>query len=327
MKYSALLRIVGVVTSVVVFSSAQAQENPAKNYPDKPIHVIVGYGAGGANDLVARAFGAKLNEALGQPVIVENKTGAAGMIAVNHVAKTSPDGYTLLFAASSMFTTNPVMFKNVGYSLSDFTPISTVVTYPFLLIVNASQPIQSLKELVARLKAKPEGANASGAAGVHQLAFELFKNETGTSGVYIPYRSTTESLNAVVSGDVLMTIADAAAASVVLRGGKVRALAVTSSKRLAAYPDVPTVAELGFPGLGIGSWMGLLAPAGTPISIVRKLQDEVNRIVESPAFKERMGALQVDPNGSTPEQFALRISSELANWRAVAKARNIEPVN
>ena len=221
-KYSALLRIVGMVTSVVVFGSAQAQENPAKNYPDKPIHVILGYAAGGANDLVARVFGSKLNEALGQPVLVESKTGAAGMIAVNYVAKTKPDGYTLLFAASSMFTTNPVMFRNVGYSLSDFTPISTVVTFPFLLIVSASQPIQSLKELVERLKAKPEGANASGAAGVHQLAFELFKSQTGTSGEYIPYRSTTESLNAVASDDVLMTIADAAAASVMLRSGRVR---------------------------------------------------------------------------------------------------------
>ena len=327
MNLSALFRIVGLLIAAVLFTSAQAQEDPAKGYPNKLIRLVVGFAAGGANDLVARVFAPKLAEGLGQAVIVENRTGAAGMISVEHVAKARPDGYTLLFAASSMFTSNPVMFKKVPYTLSDVVPISTVVTFPFFVMVDAFLPIQSIRELVERLKAKPEGANASGAAGIHQLGFELFKSQTGTRGEYIPYKSTTQSINAVIAGEVLMTVADAGAASGALRSGRVRALAVTAPKRLASYPDIPTVVELGLPDLEMGSWMGLVAPAGTPMTIVRALQEEINRIVKSPDFKQRMSTLQVDPEGNTSEQFTAMISSDLARWRAVAKASNIEPTD
>lgn len=316
-----------LVTATMLSTSVSAQDDPAKNYPDKMIRLIVGYAAGGANDLVARVFGPKLAEGLGQPVIVENRTGAAGMISVEYVAKARPDGHTLLFAASSMFTSNPVMFKRVPYALADFTPISTVVAFPFFIMVSSSQPIQSVKELVEHLKAKPGGANASGAAGIHQLGFELFKNQTGTRGEYIPYKSTTQSINAVMAGDVLMTVADAGAASGGLRSGKVRAVAVTSPTRLASYPDIPTVAELGYPDLEMGSWMGLVAPAGTPQPIIKKLQEEINRIVKMPDFRERMSVLQVNPEGNTSDQFTAMISSDLVRWRAVAKAANILPTD
>lgn len=319
--------VLSLVAAAALSTSVLAQDDPAKSYPDKVIRLIVGYAAGGANDLVARVFGPKLTEGLGQPVIVENRVGAAGMISVDHVAKARPDGYTLLFAASSMFTSNPVMFKKVPYTLSDVVPISTVVTFPFFVMVNATMPIQSVKELIEHLKAKPGGANASGAAGIHQLAFELFKNQTGTRGEYIPYKSTTQSISAVMAGEVLMTVADAGAASGALRSGKVRALAVTSPARLASYPDMPTVAELGYPELEMGSWMGLVAPAGTAASIIRKLQDEINRIIKLQDFRERMNLLQVSPEGNTSEQFTAMISTDLARWRAVAKAANIVPTD
>jgi tripartite-type tricarboxylate transporter receptor subunit TctC len=220
-----------------------------------------------------------------------------------------------------------VMFKKVPYTLSDVVPISTVVTFPFFVMTSSSMPIQSIKDLVEHLKAKPEGANASGAAGIHQLAFELFKNQTGTRGEYIPYKSTTQSLNAVMAGEVLMTVADAGAASGALRSGRVRSLAVTSPQRLASYPDIPTMAELGYPELEMGSWMGVMAPAGTPMPIVRKLRDEINRIIRMPEFKERMNVLQVNPEGNAPEEFTAMISSDLARWRAVAKAANIVPTD
>ena len=325
MKRPTLLQLLSLVTAALLSTLTLAQDDPAKSYPDRVIRLMVGYAAGGANDLVSRVFAPKLAEGLGQPVIVENKTGAAGMIAVEYVTKAKPDGYTLLFAASSMFTSNPVMFKRVPYSLSDVIPISTVVTFPFFVMVSSALPIQSIKDLVERLNANTRGANASGAAGIHQLGFELFKNQTGSHGEYIPYKSTTQSINAVMAGDVLMTIADAGAASGALRGGRVRALAVTSAKRLESYPDIPTVAELGVAKLEMGSWMGLIAPAGTPMPIVRKLQAEVNRIVEMPDFKERMSVLQVDPEGNTSEAFTAMISSDLERWRAVAKAANIKP--
>ncbi|HWP10345.1 MAG TPA: tripartite tricarboxylate transporter substrate binding protein, partial [Ramlibacter sp.] len=232
-----------------------------------------------------------------------------------------------LFAPSSMFTTNPVMFKKLPYALGDFVPVSTAVTYPLILVVGASQPHQSAKDLVDYLKKNPGKSNFAGAAGLFQLAFELFKTQTGTQGEYITYKGTNQSVTAVMTGEVLMTMADAGPVAGALKGGKVRGLAVTSRERLAAYPNIPTVGEAGFPGLEMGSWMGLMAPAGTPMPIVRKLQNEVNRIAKSAAFKERMTALEVNPEGNTSEEFASMINADLARWRAVAKASNIEPTD
>lgn len=318
--WKVLLVTAGCIGSVLLTTAAHAQ-----SYPSRPVQLIVGYAAGGANDTVARVMAPKLAEALGQPVVVENRTGAAGMIGVMHVAKANPDGHTLLFAASSMFTTNPVMFKNVAYTLNDFAPISTTVTFPFFVVVGASQPIKSISDLVGYMKANPRKANNSGAAGVHQLAFELFKSQTGASGEFVGYKGTNESVAAVMSGDVLMTIADAGGVAPQLQGGKVRALAVTTPKRSGGFPDVPSVMELGYPKMEISSWMGLLAPAGTPAPIVTKLQEEVAKIVRSAYFRERMAPLYVDPEASTPEQFGQLISSGLAQWQAVAKASNITP--
>lgn len=325
MKPVLLGRIACACAAAVFAVSAQAQGSAAKRYPSQPVHLIVGYAAGGANDSVARILAPKLSEALGQPVVVENRLGAAGTIAVGHVAKAAPDGHTLLFAASSMFTTNPVMFKEVPYTLADFAPISTTVTFPFFVAVSASKPISSLKELVAYSKANPQHANNSGAAGVHQLSFELFKHETGARGEFVRYKGTNQSVAAVMSGEVLMTIADAGGVAAAISGGKVRALAVTAPKRSAAYPQVPTMAELGYPKVQVSSWMGVLAPAGTPKPVVDRLQAELSRIVASPWFGERMNGLQVDPESSTPEEFGALITSGLAQWRAVAQASNIKP--
>jgi tripartite-type tricarboxylate transporter receptor subunit TctC len=209
--------------------------------------------------------------------------------------------------------------------LKDFAPISTTVTFPFFVVVSASQPIKSIGELVGYMKANPGKANNSGAAGVHQLAFELFKSQTGAPGEYVPYKGTNESVAAVMGGQVLMTIADAGGVAPQLQGGKVRALAVTTPKRSGGFPDVPSVAELGYPKMEMSSWMGLLAPAGTPAPIVRKLQEEVARIVGSAYFRERMAPLHVDPESSSPQEFGRLISSGLAQWQAVAKASKITP--
>lgn len=323
--WKVLLVVASCMGAVSLTTSVRAQGDPAKSYPSRAVQLIVGYAAGGANDTVARVMAPKLSEALGQPVVVENRTGAAGMIGVVHVAKANPDGHILLFAASSMFTTNPVMFKEVPYTLNDFAPISTAVTFPFFVVVSASQPIQSIKDLGDYMKANPRKANNSGAAGVHQLAFELFKSQTGAPGEFVGYKGTNESVAAVMGGNVLMTIADAGGVAPQLKGGKVRALAVTTPKRSAGFPDVPSVAELGYPKMEMSSWMGLLAPAGTPMPIVRKLQEEVKKIVESAYFRERMTALHVDPESSTPQEFGRLITTGLAQWQAVAKTSNIAP--
>jgi len=321
-------RLAALAVAAAMSSAVQAQADPAKSYPDKAVHVIIGFAAGGGTDVLGRLICQKISEASGQSVVVENKLGAGGMIAAEYVAKAKPDGYTLLFAPSAVFTTNPVMYSKVPYSPTrDFIPISMAVTYPFFLVVNASQPFKSVKELVNFIKAQPQKANYSGSAGIFQLTLELFKLRTGTQIQYIPYKGTNEAINAVMAGDVLMTVADSGPASGALKGGRIRALAVTAAKRMPNYPDVPTMAEAGLADMVIQSWAGLFAPASTSMAIVRKLQDDIVRIVKMPDVRERMATLQVEPEGNTSEEFARLIASDLARWREVAKAGHIKPAD
>ena len=316
------------VLTLLAAPCAHGQADPARSYPDRPIHVIVGFAAGGGTDVIARLLGQKLGEGAGQSVVVENKLGASGIIATEYVARSKPDGYTLLMSPSAPFTTNPIMYAKLPYSpVGDFTPISTVVMFPWFLVANTSVPIQSIRDLVDYVKANPQKANYAGSASAFQLALELFKLRTGTQVEYIAFKGTNESIAAVMAGDVLMSMADAGPVSGPLKGGRVRGLAVTSPARIPSFPEIPTVAEAGFPEMEIQSWMGLFAPAGTPAGIVRKLQDEVNRIVKLPDVRERMISLQVEPAGNTSEQFARTIASDLERWRAVAKASNIKPAN
>lgn len=314
----------------LVLAAAAACSIPAQaqTYPDKPVHVAVGFAAGGGTDVLARLVCQKVSDAVGQPFLVENRLGNAGMISAEYVARAKPDGYTLLFAPSAIFTTNPVIYAKVPYSpTKDFIPISQAVTYPFFILVSASQPINSMKELVDFARAHPEKANYSGSAGIFQLALELLKSRTGTNIQYIPYKGTNEAINAVMAGDVLMTMADSGPASGPMKGGRVRALAVTAPGRLPSYPDVPTMEEAGLRDMVVQSWAGLFAPAGTPAPIVKKLQDEVARLVKLPEVRERMAALQVEPEGNTSEEFARLIASDLARWREVARAGGIKPVD
>jgi len=327
MSFLSSLRTLTILTAAALPVAAQADPDPASSYPNHPVRVIVGYAAGGASDTVARALSQKLSDRFGQPVIVENRTGAGGIVGAQHVATADRDGYTLLFAPSSIFTTNPVMYKTLPYSSRDFAPIASVVTYPFFLIVNATEPIQSVSELTRFLKGNPTRANFGGAAGIFQLGYELFKSQTGTTGEYISYRGTNHSVNAVMAGEILMTMADGAPASAALQTGRVRALAVTAERRAKAYPDVPTVVEAGFPDLKMGSWMGLFAPAGTPPSIVKKLEGEVMAITRSADFQEQMSKLQVNADGMQSGEFGKMIDSDLARWRHVAREAKIEPKN
>lgn len=319
-----MLRILRIA-AIIVAGTASARAQTVENYPQGPIHFVVGFAAGGGADVVARAVGQTLSERLGKPVIIDNKTGATGMIAAESVAKAKPDGLTLLFSTSSTLTINPVLHKTVPFATRDFIPITMVVKFPFFLLVNENQPIKNVNELREYLKAHPDKANSSGGGTIHQLAYALFKSRTGTTGEFIPYRGTNKAILAVMAGDVLMTIADAGPASPLLKAGKVRALAVSSSERLDTFPDVPTFAEAGLPDMAIESWFGLLAPAGTPMPIVQKLQDEVHAIIKTPSFKEFTAKLNLTPHGDTSEEFSKTIDSNLARWRTVAKANNIVP--
>ncbi len=318
------LRIGVVAVACSLAGPAGAQLDAARAYPTRAIRVVVGMAAGGGADMLARIVTQKLSESLGQPVLVENRTGAASMIAADMVAKAKPDGYTLLYCPSSVMTVNPILYKNVTYSpIRDFVPISTATTYSLFMIVNAGAPVHSVKELVEYLKANPHKANYAGASGLFHLTLELFKMKTNTQVTLVPYKGAGDAAKAVLTGDVLMSMIDAGSAAGILKSGKVRALAATAPMRVPSYPEVRTMAEEGYPELEILGWQAFFAPAGTPMPVVRVLQDEINRILKIPDVDARLAALSITPTGRTSEELGRKIAFDLERWASVAKSSNI----
>ncbi|OFZ97851.1 MAG: hypothetical protein A3H35_06745 [Betaproteobacteria bacterium RIFCSPLOWO2_02_FULL_62_17] len=328
MSYLPAVRLASLVIVFLLTTSAQAQIESAKSYPSQPIRLIVGFVPGGGTDIIARLLGQKMAEEFAQPVVVENKLGAGGIISMEFVAKSKPDGYTLLMAPSSVITVNPVMYRKLPYSTADFVPISTVVTFPLFMVINAAEPIHSVKDLVAYIKANPKKANYGGSSGLFQLVLEVFKLTTGTQVEFIAYKGgNSEAMRNVIAGTILMSVSDSTPVIPALKTGKVRALATTAPARIAFLPDIPTMREEGFPDLEFQGWFGLFAPAGTPPPVVRRLEQEMKRAVKLPDVRERMGALNLQPEGNTSEEFAARIATEFARWAAIAKAAKIEPAN
>jgi tripartite-type tricarboxylate transporter receptor subunit TctC len=296
-----------------------------QEYPGKPVHIIVGFAAGGGNDIIVRVLAPKMSEGLGQPIIIENRPGAQNIIAAEYVAKAAPDGYTLLMGPSGAMTMNPAIYSKLPYSpLKDFIPISMIGDFPLLLVVSASLPVKSVKELIDYARANPSAVNYSASAAPFQLAAELFNQKTGTKFAYIPYKSSGDSVAAVMSGQVTLTITDPPPVIGPIKGGKVRALAVTASKRDAAWPEVPTLAEAGGPDVEIRLFTGFHAPAATPRAIVDRLQREVARVVKLPEIRERLDQMSIVPSGNTSEEFRAIIARDIEKWTAVAKAANIK---
>jgi tripartite-type tricarboxylate transporter receptor subunit TctC len=318
---SASLALVLVLSGV---TGAKAQSDADKNYPTKPIHIIVGFSAGGGNDVLARLVGLKMSETFGTPILVENKTGAGGNIAAEYVARAPADGHTLIMAPLATMAINPAVYAKLPYSPRDFAPISMVAAFSYILAVNKDLPVRSVSDLVAYAKANPNKAHASGAAVGFQLATELLKLHTGAPIEFVNYKGSNDSVRAVISGEVMMTFVDAGPVSAALKSDQVRGLAVTAPKRLAAFPDIPTVAESGLPDVTSMSWAGLFAPAGTPAAAIKKIQDEVIRIVKLPEIRDKMNALAVEPVGNTSEEFGRIMAADLARWDKVAKAANIK---
>ena len=315
-----LFRFYLAVVSLCAASAALAQET----YPSKPIRVVIGFAAGGGNDLIIRVLAPRMSEGLGQPIVVENKPGAQSIIAAETVARATPDGYTLLVGPSGAMTINPATYSKLPYDAQhDFAPISMICSFPLILTVNASSPLHSVKDLIAYAKANPGSANYASSSGIFQMATELFKQKTDTQFVMIPYKSSGESVTAVVSGLVTLTIVDPPPASGPLRAGTLRALAVTATKRHPSWPDVPTMAEAGVPGVEVPVWTALFAPAKTPPAIVAKLQAEVARVVKLPDVRAGLAKLNVDPVGGTSEELGRQVARDIEKWTAVAKAANI----
>jgi tripartite-type tricarboxylate transporter receptor subunit TctC len=297
----------------------------AQDYPNKPIRIIVGYSAGGGNDIIVRVMTPELSKGLGQQVIVENKPGAQSIIAAEYVAKSPADGYTLLMGPSGPMTINPATYSKLPYSpLHDFAPISMICSFPLIVAVSSQLPVRSVKELVDYAKANPGKSNYASSAGIFQIATELFKQKTGAAIEMIPYKGSGESIQAVIGGQVMMTIIDPPPLTGPLKGGTVRGLAVTTAKRHPSWPDLPTMAEAGVPDMEVPVWTAFFAPAKTPPTIVARLQKEVARTVQAPEVRERFAQMGIDPVGGSSEELRRQVERDIAKWTAVAKAANIK---
>ena len=317
--------LTGIAFALLLSTTGQAQDDPAKNFPNKPVRIIVGYSAGGGNDIVARVVSAKMAEGLGQPVIIENKPGAQSIVAAEYVAKAAPDGYTILMGPSGPMTMNPATYSSLPYSpVRDFVPVSMIGSFPLILVVNPSLPVQSVKDLVEYAKSRPNNINYAAGATLFQFANELFNLRAGTKFALIPYKGAGDAVNAVMSDQVTMAFTDAPPVLGSLKGGKVRGLAITSAKRHPAFPDIPTMTEAGISDMEITTWMALFVPAQTPAGIVKKLQEEVVRVVRLPEIRDRLATMMVDPVGSTSEELGRIVASDIARWTAVAKFANIK---
>lgn len=308
------------VTGVLACAPPSAAR--AADYPTKPIRMVVAQAAGGNADLVARAVAMKMGDALKQQMVVDNRPGGAGVIGAETVARAAPDGYTILLA-SSAFGVNPSLQKNLPYDPIDgFSPITLVASSPNLLVVNPSLPVRSVKDLIALARAKPGQLNfgSSGSGGSPHLAGELFKYLAKVDMVHVPYKGASAAIVDLVAGNIQLSFASMPSAIGQVRSGKLRGIAVTSSKRSAAVPDLPTVAEGGLPDFETAAWQGLFAPAHTPPAIVSVLNREAARAVQSADVRERLAMEGGEPVGNTPAQFAAYVKREIGRWSTVVKA-------
>jgi tripartite-type tricarboxylate transporter receptor subunit TctC len=294
----------------------------AQTYPDKPIRILVGFAPAGPADIAARVLGDKLTEAWGKPVVIENVTGAAGNVSAERASKAAPDGYTLLLGASSTISTNISLYEKLGFDpVRDFVPISQLCVTPNILALNNNVPAKSVSELVALAKAQP-GALTFGSAGVgtsQHLAGELFKVRAGVKLQHVPYRGIAQVVPDLLGGRLTMVFGNISALLQLSRENKVRALAVTSLKRAPSLPDIPAMAEQGFPGFDATAWFGLLAPTGTPAPIVARLHAETVKILAMPDVRRKFADLGMEPIGNSPAQFADVIKAEIPAWAKVIK--------
>jgi tripartite-type tricarboxylate transporter receptor subunit TctC len=295
----------------------------AQDYPNKPVTLVVGYAAGGGVDFIARLLAEKLADRLKQPVVIENRPSVGAVVASTYVSKAKPDGYTLMMGAPGPIIFNHALNDKLPYGPRDFAPISIMSNSPLVLLVNANNPARNVQELVAQSRANPDKANYGASSASFQLTTELFNRRTGAKFMHIPYKGANEAVQAVMTGDVTMTLADSGPAITGLQSGRVKALAVTSTERLKDLPNVPTLAELGI-DLKVSLWIGLLAPAGTPADIVKRLHEEMVRIVDMPDVRARIAAKASIPMTNTPDEFTRLIASEIALWRQVAQENNIK---
>ncbi|MEP7068459.1 MAG: tripartite tricarboxylate transporter substrate binding protein [Usitatibacter sp.] len=308
---------------IVLALAAVVFDAHADGYPAKPIRFVVPYPAGGPLDTVARLLGQKVSESTKQPVIVDNKPGAGGNIGADAVAKSPADGYTILMGAVATHAINPTLYGNLPYdAVRDFTAVTQVASTPNLLVVNPAVPASTVREFIAYAKANPGklnfGSGSTGSAG--HLAGELFKSMAGVDMTHVPYKGAAPAMNDLIGGQIQLMFDNLASSLAQVRGGKIRALAVTTARRSALAPELPTIAESGLPGFDISTWFGVFVPAGTPREVVDRLHAEFAKALAAPDIREKLRNLGAEPVASSPEEFAAYIRAEGDKYARVIKA-------
>lgn len=299
----------------------------AQDYPNKPVRFIVGFAPGGVTDLVSRALAQKLFERMGQQVVVDNRAGGSGTIAAVMTAKASPDGYTVLMSSISTMATNVSTVARLQYDpLRDFAPITLVLVTPYLATVQAALPANNLQEFIALAQTRPGQLNfgSSGTGGGAHLAVEMFKTMAGVELTHVPYRGSAPALTDLLGGHIQLTFSQPPLVLAHIRSGKLKGLAVTSARRLAALPEFPTIAESGVARYEATSWQGAVAPAGMPRAIIMKLNSEINRALKLPQIGARLAAEGSEPGATTPDEFAAYIKREIVKWAKVIKESGIK---
>jgi tripartite-type tricarboxylate transporter receptor subunit TctC len=321
-RKTAMFKFALMPALVAAMAAATAQAETV--YPTRTVKIIVGYTAGGGTDIVGRLVAQKLQEALGQTFIVENRAGANGMLGPDVASKATPDGYTLLFAAVGQMAISPAVYPKIPYqTLRDFIPISMMSNYPMVMVVNSKHPAATLGEFIAWAKANPDKTNYASTSAAFTLTSELFKLRTGTPGQVIPFKSSNESVMSVVSNQVTYAIAEPPPILPQVSGGYTRPLAVTAPVRMPELPDVPTMKESGV-DVDVALWLGLFAPAGTPPEIVAKLEAACRQMAQLPDFKAKLRALATNSVGTTSAEFSKLIDAEIRMWSDVAKQANVQ---
>ena len=320
------MRAIFICLLLGLFGPACAQ-TAAEIYPGRPLRIIVTVPPGGAADFIARTVGAKLADSLGQQVLIENRAGASGTIAADAVAKAVPDGYTLLQNSITTHGVGPLIFSKLPYdSFRDLVPITLLARLPLIMVVNAEVPAGSVREFVALTKSKPGAFSfaSSGNGGAPHLTGELFKSVTGADLLHIPYKGSGPAVTDLVAGRVQVMFDAAPSLLPNVKAGKLRALAAASPQRNRLLPEVPTFAELGYPGIEVSLWYGVMAPAGTPKAIIERLNGEIVKILNLPDIRERFASQGAEAAGGTPEQFAAFMREEISRWEPVVRKAGVK---
>ena len=314
-------RLLALATALLCSAALPARAEPAA-WPSKPIKLVVGYAAGGATDVVARLVAVRLGEQLGQPVLVDNRTGANSNVGAEAVARAPADGYTL-YVYTIANTINASLYARLGYDpVKDFEPVGLIAKIPNILVVNPKLPIRSVADYLRFAKEQPDGITfaSSGSGSSIHLSGEMFKMKAGLKMLHVPYRGSAPAITDLLGGQVQSMFDNMPSALPHVQGGRLRAIAITSAQRSPLLPDVPTVAESGYPGFDVQSWFGLAAPAGTPHPVIERLNAALDKVMAAPEVRQRLRDLGATPEAGTPEQMRALVAAEIKRWREVVKA-------